>query len=101
MFTFTNSIDNPENLEVIIGSGQSGEFILREDFTGKEKTEEGVATRLAYNHRTKQFTIHAAEGNLEAIPNKRSWKLKVYGVKIDKVIMTVNDDDHEVKGFVK
>ena len=57
-----------------------------------------MATRLAYNHRTKQFTIHAAEGNLEAIPNKRSWKLKVYGVKIDKVIMTVNDDDHEVKG---
>lgn len=96
--TYTNSVDNPEKLEVVIGSGQSGEFILREDFTGKEKTEDGVMTRLAYNHEGKQFMIHAAEGNLEAIPNNRSWKLKIYGVKMNKAIMTVNNNVHEVKG---
>lgn len=87
---YTNSINNPEKLDLIIGYGSSGEFILREDFTGKEKVVEGVQTKIQFKQDQKTITIYPAKGNLDAIPTKRSWKLKIYGVKIENIKMKAN-----------
>ncbi|GEN91795.1 DUF4968 domain-containing protein [Tetragenococcus koreensis] len=95
---FTDSIDNPEDLSLLIGYGNSGEFLLREDFVGKEKTEESSQTKIAFNQEKDQIIIHAAEGNLDAIPEQRSWKVKLYGVKVKNATVKSNSDVYEVSG---
>lgn len=95
---YTNSIDNPKDLELIIGYGDSGLFNLLEDYTGKEIEEEGTQTNIVYSHDEGKITIHRAKGNLEAIPTERSWKINVYGVKIDKASVKAKDELFEVIG---
>ncbi|TLQ39871.1 DUF4968 domain-containing protein [Ruoffia tabacinasalis] len=96
---FTNSIDNPKKVDLIIGYGSSGEFILREDFTGKEKVEKGALTKINFNQSDKRVIINPTKGNLKAIPRTRSWKLKIYGAKIDRAEIKVDDKKIEVNGI--
>lgn len=92
---FTHSVDNPEDLSVLIGYGDSGEFLLREDFVGKEKVEEGSQTKIEFNQENNQIIINSAQGNLNAIPEQRSWKVKLYGVKVNNAHIRVNQNNYE------
>lgn len=92
---FTHFVDNPEDLSVLIGFGDSGEFLLREDFVGKEKVEEGSQTKIEFNQENNQIIINSAQGNLNAIPEQRSWKVKLYGVKVNNAHIRVNQNNYE------
>lgn len=87
---FTNSVANPTHLEVLVFAGQDGQFDLAEDYLALEKIEEGVVSRIEYKEADSQIIIHAAQGNLVAIPSQRSWKLRIYGRKVDEAVMTVD-----------
>lgn len=95
---FTNSIANPEHMELLVAYGASGDFNLLEDFIGEEKLEEGVRTNISYNQEEQKVTIEPAAGNLQAIPANRSWKIKLYGVKIEKAIVKIDNEWLEIFG---
>lgn len=73
-----NSVENPAAMELRIFPAADGEFVLWEDQgdTAEDLDENWASTRFAVTagaHGT--FVIEAAQGNLDVIPKKRSWKL--------------------------
>ncbi|OFK57024.1 hypothetical protein HMPREF2811_06815 [Globicatella sp. HMSC072A10] len=88
---FTNSIENPEHLELIIGSGDSGEFNLLEDYTGKENVEKGMSTLIEFDNSNNKISIYGGEGNIKVVPHFRTWKIKLYGVKVVDATICQND----------
>lgn len=93
---FTNSVANPEVLEVYVFPGKDGQFDLLEDYTGLEKVEEGVRTTIEYDQENNTLKIHEARGNLSAIPALRSWQVRIYGIKVIQAVMTVGGVREEV-----
>lgn len=75
MEMYDNSVENPKDMEVCIFPAISGSFTLWEDNgdTAKDLDENWVSTKMQWEDDV--FTIHAAEGNLSVLPEKRTWKL--------------------------
>ena len=82
--TFTNCVENPENLTVKIFPGKDGRFSLYEDQgdTCEDRPENWVCTLFELKRQDQgAFYIHGAKGNTAAIPERRNWKLVFYGME--------------------
>ncbi|WP_311678289.1 glycoside hydrolase family 31 protein [Sneathia vaginalis] len=91
-----NNIDNPENLRIIIGSGDDGEFNLIEDNKDNLSNVESVTTNFKYLENDSKILIHKAEGNINVIPRYRSFEFNIYGKKIKKVMIKIKDSIIEI-----
>lgn len=119
--TYSNTVENPDALEVRVFPAADGRFTLWEDEgdTPEDRDENWVSTELSYKDGC--FTIGAAKGNLAVIPAKRSWKavfcsvmnagvtVKVGGKKInaetsydeDKRVLTVAVPETDVGAVIE
>ena len=64
-------VGNPASFEVHVFTGADGEFTLYED--DDAAVPRVVRTRLAWNDDEGEFTIGAAEGELDVVPSAREW----------------------------
>lgn len=88
---YTNSVENPEELAVKIVPGKKNAFILMEDTgdTCEDKEENWAQTKLEWINEN-EFIIHPANGNLDVIPKRRTWKMEFYGIAdVDNLEVTV------------
>lgn len=88
---YTNSVENPKELAVKIVPGKKNAFILMEDTgdTCEDKEENWAQTKLEWINEN-EFIIHPANGNLDVIPKRRTWKLEFYGIAdVDNLEVTV------------
>ena len=78
---YTNSVENPKELAVKIVPGKKNAFILMEDTgdTCEDKEENWAQTKLEWINEN-EFIIHPANGNLDVIPKRRTWKMEFYGI---------------------
>ena len=94
MSEYSNTVKNPEALDVLVFPAANGQFTLWEDEgdTPEDKDENWVSTALGYQNDT--FTVGKANGNLSVIPEKRSWNVVFYSV--DSSAVTVKVDGKKV-----
>ena len=88
---YTNSVENPKELAVKIVPGKKNAFILMEDTgdTCEDKEENWAQTKLEWINEN-EFIIHPANGNLDVIPKRRTWKMEFYGLAdVDNLEVTV------------
>ena len=88
---YTNSVENPKELAVKIVPGKKNAFILMEDTgdTCEDKEENCAQTKLEWINEN-EFIIHPANGNLDVIPKRRTWKMEFYGIAdVDNLEVTV------------
>lgn len=88
---YTNSVENPKELAVKIVPGKKNAFILMEDTgdTYEDKEENWAQTKLEWINEN-EFIIHPANGNLDVIPKRRTWKMEFYGIAdVDNLEVTV------------
>ena len=88
---YTNSVENPKELAVKIVPGKKNAFILMEDTgdTCEDKEENWAQTKLEWINEN-EFIIHPANGNLDVIPMRRTWKMEFYGIAdVDNLEVTV------------
>ena len=87
----TAAVQNPETLTIRVYGGADGSFTLYEDDneTNAYLKGEAVNTKMELNWEKKSFTIFPAEGKLELIPEKRTFKAEFFGVKDSAVKVTV------------
>lgn len=88
---YTNSVENPKELAVKIVPGKKNAFILMEDTgdTCEDKEENWAQTKLEWINEN-EFIIHPANGNLDIIPKRRTWKMEFYGIAdVDNLEVTV------------
>lgn len=88
---YTNSVENPKELAVKIVPGKKNAFILLEDTgdTCEDKEENWAQTKLEWINEN-EFIIHPANGNLDVIPKRRTWKMEFYGIAdVDNLEVTV------------
>ena len=88
---YTNSVENPKELAVKIVPGKKNAFILMEDTgdTCADKEENWAQTKLEWINEN-EFIIHPANGNLDVIPKRRTWKMEFYGIAdVDNLEVTV------------
>ena len=88
---YTNSVENPKELAVKIVPGKKNAFILMEDTgdTCEDKEENWAQTKLEWINEN-EFIIHPANGNLDVIPKRRTWKMEFYGIAdVDHLEVTV------------
>ena len=81
---YTNSVENPKALTVKIFPGADNCFRLCEDEgdTCIDVPENWAYTLLELTNQGQTvFRIHGAQGNTAVIPEKRSWRLEVYGTE--------------------
>ncbi len=84
MKRYSNSAENPAAMEVRIFPAADGRFLLREDDgdSPEDRPENWAVTELALKAGDiRTFTIAPARGNLSVLPEKRSWKLVLGGVR--------------------
>ncbi|GLX66610.1 glycoside hydrolase family 31 protein [Paenibacillus glycanilyticus] len=98
---YTNSTENPKQLELRVFAGASNSFTMWEDCNEEKYNQKSwLATTFTLNwEETPTFTIHAAEGNLAVSPEIRDYKVKMVNVPRQSVKVTV--DDHEIAADVK
>ena len=78
-----NEIDNPDILEVCVNALGDGEFTLMEDDGKETEYVESRWCQTVFRVESKnsvQFTIMPARGNLDAVAEKRSFRLRFYGL---------------------
>ncbi len=79
-----NGTANPEKLQILLGSGADGNFELYEDDGVSMKYEQGACVRtkmtMECGGSETTFYIAPAVGDLSLIPEKRSYKICLYGV---------------------
>lgn len=88
---YTNSVENPKELAVKIVPGKKNAFILMEDTgdTCEDKEENWAQTKLEWINEN-EFIINPANGNLDVIPKRRTWKMEFYGIAdVDNLEVTV------------
>jgi hypothetical protein len=88
MALYDSSTENPKDMEVRIFPAAEGRFVLWEDAddTASDAEDQWAHTELSLKGNGKEknrfmcFFVGAAQGNLAALPAKRSWKLVFVGV---------------------
>lgn len=78
---YTNSIENPKSLKILIGTGNDGAFTLVED--DEENLELRIETEISYKD-GEFIEVKKPIGNLEILPDKREWTFELYGIKINE-----------------
>lgn len=73
-----NGVDNPEELNIKIFAGDNGCFHMYEDLNDNEAWAE---TEFTWDWERKEFRIKAVVGELQSVPEKRTWTLDFYGVE--------------------
>ncbi|MCL2600140.1 MAG: DUF5110 domain-containing protein, partial [Treponema sp.] len=78
---FTNSVENPEGLELFVFAGADGVFRLWEDCGDSpgDLDENWAETTFALDWKGGRFVIAPASGNLSVIPAARRWTLRFCG----------------------
>lgn len=73
---------NPDSLEIRVYAGADGSFTLYEDDNVSCDYEKGICAKTPmsfYWTDKKAFVLHPAEGNVELIPGKRSYSIRIFG----------------------
>ena len=90
MSEYSNTVKNPEALDVLVFPAANGQFTLWEDEgdTPEDKDDNWASTALGYQSGT--FTVGKADGNLSVIPEKRRWNVVFCSVENSAVTVTVD-----------
>jgi hypothetical protein len=95
-------LENPEELDLHIFAGQDGRFSLYEDAGDGIAYREGSYTQTRYEQRwddsTLRITLFPPSGDKTLIPEKRAYRLHVYGImEPDKVAVMTDGVTREVR----
>lgn len=90
MTEYSNTVDNPNALDLLVFPAENGRFTLWEDAgdTPDDKDENWASTDIDYADG--KFTIRRANGNLSVIPEKRSWSITFCSVEKSGAAVTVD-----------
>ena len=90
MSEYSNTVDNPNALEVLVFPAKNGHFTLWEDAgdTPEDKNENWAATELDYTNG--KFTVSKVNGNLSVIPEMRSWNIMFCSVENSAASVTID-----------
>ena len=106
-------VENPLNLKLIVGAGESGEFCMYEDdgLTMGYEENKSVITKITTSYdeirQVTTVTIHAAQGDVSLIPRERSYEIEVLGLEGDRQNVVISNasvaKDHvvEIPGALK
>ena len=100
MEQYDNSVENPKAMEVHVFPAADGCFTLWEDAGDlpKDHEENWAATDLTWNKEQAAFTITAAKGNTEVIPESRSWKMVFHAVEeMTDIAVTADGENVDVQ----
>ena len=100
-----NNTNNPETLDIHIFPGQSNVYRMYEDDGISSLYEDGyyLLTEFKYDYKPNNytFTIKPAEGKLEVIGEKRSYKIRFRNTKLPQYItVKVADQDMKCPAYV-
>lgn len=92
-------VHNPDALEIRVYGGANGSFTLYEDDNETCSYQEGVCvtTPMSFDWEKGKFTIAGSQGNLELIPETRSYRIKFMGIRENQIAATVNDATVQVE----
>ncbi|MBR4240877.1 MAG: DUF5110 domain-containing protein [Eubacterium sp.] len=95
-----NSVENPENLEIIAFSG-GGEFTLIEDNSKTDYINHIAKTKfeMTYENEVLTFKINKAEGDLSVIPEKRNYKIRIKDAGIEFEINGADVKEEHIRIF--
>ena len=90
MNEYSNTVDNPDALDIFVFPAGNGHFTLWEDAgdTAEDKDENWVSTELGLTDG--KFTIGKANGNLSVIPEMRSWNIMFCSVENSAASVTID-----------
>ena len=88
----TMPLENPRSLAIHVFAGADGRFTLYEDDNETEAYRDGICalTKLCLDWKKGTFTIGAAEGTPDLIPEKRSYTVCFHGVKETEVTVLLD-----------
>ncbi len=94
MAVYDNSVENPEHMEVRIFPAACRSFTMWEDAgdTPEDLDENWASTKMEISQQDNRilFTVYPARGNLEVIPERRSWKLVFMAAENREAEVSVN-----------
>ena len=103
-----NGTDNPKELRILVGCGADGEYELYEDDGVSMDCEMGRSVKTGFAvkydaaHKTIEFTIGGANGDLSLIPAKRGYEIVFAGIEgeaeISGDMAVVRDSASEAEG---
>ena len=90
MDEYSNTVENPKALDVLVFPAGDGRFTLWEDAcdTAEDRDENWASTELTYADGS--FTVGGARGNLSVIPDARSWSVTFCSVENSSVTVAVD-----------
>ncbi len=88
-------LENPKTQTIRIFAGADGCFTLYEDDNTTTDYLDGICavTEMKLDWEGKRFTIAAAKGHTELIPEQRTWTLEVNGMTDTKIHVTAGDKE--------
>ena len=97
--TCSNSVKNPESLEVRAFPAKDGNFTLWEDDGNsvEDLDENWASTDLSWKNNV--FTVSPAKGNISVIPKKRRFKIVFCSVENEKATVRVDGKTVEAETF--
>lgn len=87
---YTNSIENPKALKVLIGAGKDGIFNLIED--SEENLEAKSITQISYEDK-RIIMLDQSKTKIDIISTKRDWTFEIYGIRVNEVEIVANKDN--------
>ena len=90
MDEYSNTVENPKALDVLVFPAGDGRFTLWEDAgdTAEDRDDNWASTELTYADGS--FTVGGARGNLSVIPDARSWSVTFCSVENSSVTVAVD-----------
>ena len=97
--TCSNSVKNPESLEVRVFPAKDGNFTLWEDDGNsvEDLDENWASTELSWKNNV--FTVSPAKGNISVVPKKRRFKIVFCSVENEKATVRVDGKNVEAETF--
>ena len=90
ILTFTNEIhgknvnNNPTSFVIKVFAGDNGQFELYEDDNETCQYEENICVKTLFEYEENRLVIHKPVGNIELLPEKRSYTIELYGYEIER-----------------
>ena len=89
-----NSVDNPQHLEIIVFPGADGDFTLMEDSGHYSRQITPATTAITYRWRkdgaTSALTVSPAQGDVHALPARRTWDFLFRGITDSDISVQVD-----------
>lgn len=93
---------NPTSFVLKVFAGSKGKFELYEDDNETCQYEDNICVKTLFEYEENRLVLHKPVGNIELLPEKRSYTIELYGYEIEEEnAVTVKIGEKIQKCFVK